>query len=317
MAILEVKGLRVYFETVRGSVKAVDDISFTANEGEALGIAGESGCGKTTTALALMRLIPKPGRVVSGEVRLNGKDIMKMSEAEMRKVRWKDISIAFQGSLNAFNPVQTIGGQIVEAIRTHEDVSKAKAFDRARQLLQSVGVDPGNADRYPHELSGGMKQRAMISMAMANNPDLLVADEPTTALDVIVQAQVLKLMKRVQSKVAMILISHDLSVISEICDRVAIMYAGKIVEFGTSEDIFSRPAHPYTRGLLSAFPSVSGEKKHLEAIKGNPPDLLTPPSACRFHPRCPYYKEKCSTVDPPMIEVSPKHFALCHFAGEI
>jgi len=317
LAILEVKGLRVYFDTVKGSVKAVDNVSFTAEEGEALGIAGESGCGKTTTALALMRLVPKPGRIVSGEIRLNGEDLLSKSEAEMRKIRWKNVAIAFQGSLNAFNPVQSIGTQIIEAIRTHEDISKEDAVQRARKLLQDIGVDPNTVNRYPHELSGGMKQRAMISMAMANNPDLLIADEPTTALDVIVQAQVLKLMKRVQAKVSMILISHDLSVISEICDRVAIMYAGQIVEYGTSQDIFSNPAHPYTRGLLAAFPSVAGVKKHLEGIEGNPPDLLLPPNACRFHPRCPYYKEKCSVVDPPLIEVSPKHFALCHFAGEI
>ncbi|MDV3293976.1 MAG: ABC transporter ATP-binding protein [Nitrososphaerales archaeon] len=317
MAILEVKGLRVYFDTIKGSVKAVDNVSFDTQKGEALGIAGESGCGKTTTALAVMRLVPKPGKIVSGEIKLNGEDLVLKSEAEMRKVRSKKVSIAFQGSLNAFNPVQTIGKQIVEAIRTHEDVSKDDAWQRARKLLQDVGVDPNMASRYPHELSGGMKQRAMISMAMANNPDLLIADEPTTALDVIVQAQVLKLMRRVQSQVSMILISHDLSVIAEICNRVAIMYAGQIVEFGTSQDIFSRAAHPYTRGLLSAFPSVAGEKKHLEAIKGNPPDLLSPPSACRFHPRCPYYKDKCSVEDPPMVEVSPGHYALCHFAGEI
>ncbi len=317
MPLLEVRKLKVYYNTIRGDVKAVDDVTFSVEKGEALGIAGESGCGKTTTALALMRLVPKPGKILSGEIILNGENVLDKDEAQMRKMRWKEISIAFQGSLNAFNPVRTIGNQIAEAILTHEDVPKREAWDRARMLLKEVGVDPENVSRYPHELSGGMKQRAMISMALACNPEVLIADEPTTALDVVVQAQVLKLMRQVQSQVSLILITHDLSVIAEICDKVVIMYAGKIVEYGTVKDIFANPAHPYTRALLSAFPTVTGPKKHLESIKGNPPDLLDPPSACRFHPRCPYYKEICSTKEPPLVKVSPGHFALCHFAGEI
>lgn len=317
MALLEVNGLRVYFHTIQGSVKAVDGVSFSVERGEAIGLAGESGCGKTTTALALMKLVPRPGRIESGQVSLNGENILEKKENEMRRIRWKQISMVFQGALNAFNPVQRIGSQIVEAILTHDDVPREEAWARTRQLLKDLGIDPDMVRSYPHELSGGMKQRAMIAMALCCNPDVLIADEPTTALDVIVQAQVLKLMRKVQSQVAMILISHDLSAIAEVCDRVAIMYAGKLVEYGTIKDIFHSPAHPYTRGLLAAFPNISGRRERLHAIPGNPPDLLSPPSACHFHPRCPYVQEICRVKDPPLIQVSPGHYALCHFAGEI
>ncbi len=315
MALLEVDLLKVYFSTIRGYVKAVDGVSFTVEKGEAFGLAGESGCGKTTTALSILRLLPSNGEIKGGRILFDGMDIVTLDEETLRKeIRWKRISMVFQGAMNALNPVFTIGDQIMEAILAHEDVTKAKALARTKKLLELVGLSPMLVKRYPHELSGGMKQRVMIAMALACNPDLVIADEPTTALDVIVQAQILNLLKNLRKRLnlSIILISHDLSIIAELCDKVAIMYAGKIVELGTVYQIFKNPKHPYTRGLIQSFPNIKAPKSEFKSIPGVPPNLLYPPPGCRFHPRCPYTKQVCREEEPEMVEVEPGHFVACH-----
>ena len=313
--VLDVNQLTVHYKTQRGPVRAAEDVTFSVEKGEALGLAGESGCGKTTIALSLMRLLPRGGTILKGQVLLNGTDLLSLTDDKMREVRWKNISIVFQGAMNALNPVFKIGDQIIEAIKTHQkDVSMGEARERAAKLLELVGLDPERLDNYPHEFSGGMRQRALIAMALANSPDLVIADEPGTALDVIVQAQVLKLMRDLKDKlkISMILISHDLSIIAETCEKAAIMYAGRIVEYGKVADIFSEPLHPYTQGLVGAFPSIHGERKRLVSIPGQPPDLLNPPPACRFHPRCPYVMEVCKKTDPMLLETRPGHLVSCH-----
>jgi len=316
MELLKVENLKMYYKTIRGYVRAVDDVSFEVNKKDSLGIAGESGCGKTSVALAITRLLPTNGRIISGDITLAGENITKMSDKELRKkIRWKRISMIFQGAMNALHPTYTIGHQIAEAILTHEKVSKTEAFERAEKLIELVGMKADRTKRYPHELSGGMKQRAVTAMALACNPDLIIADEPTTALDVIVAAQVLNAMKDLRSRldISMIVISHDLSMIAEICNRIAIMYAGKIVESGDLVSIYKEAEHPYTQKLISAFPSVLGQKTELSSIHGFPPDLLTPPPGCRFHPRCPYATELCKTSEPELLEIGRKgHHVACH-----
>ncbi len=314
LELMRVENLKTYFYTTRGIVKAVDNISFTLNKGEVLGLAGESGCGKSTTAFSIIRLVPPPGRIAGGRIIFEGRDILKLSPERFRKeIRWKKISIVFQGAMNALNPVFTIGDQMAEVFMVHKGLTKKEALDEVGKLLAMVGIDPKRAKSYPHELSGGMKQRVMIAMALALNPPLVIADEPTTALDVVVQAQVMNLMKRLQRqyKTSIILITHDLSLIAEIADKVAIMYAGKIVEFGTSEQIYLNPQHPYTKGLLASIPRIRGEIKKLEWIPGVPPDLLTPPPGCRFAPRCKYKFEPCEKEEPPIVEVEKGHFVAC------
>jgi len=317
-AILEIKGLKAYYETIKGYVKAVDDVSLRIKSKTAVGLVGESGCGKTTLALAVTRLLPSNGRVLGGSIFFNGKDILSISEREFRKeYRWKKISMVFQGAMNALNPVYRIGDQIAEAIIKHENVSKDEALERAKKLLSLVGIDPKRARSYPHELSGGMKQRTMIAMALACNPEFLIADEPTTALDVIVQAQVLKLIKSLQQELSLtlMLITHDLSVVAEICDYAAVMYAGKLVESADIVTIYKNPLHPYTKGLVNAFPSIRGERKQLVSIPGAPPNLLNPPSGCRFHPRCPYAMEICRKEEPELVKVDEDHQVACHLVG--
>jgi len=314
MALLEIDGLRTYYFTSEGVVKAVDNVSLSLERGESLGLAGESGCGKSTFGYSILRLVPPPGRIVGGKIVFDGKDILRLDEESFRKeYRWKRISMVFQGAMNALNPVRRIGDQIVEAILAHdENATEEEAYKRAGDLLELVGIERARLRSYPHELSGGMKQRVIIAMALALNPDLLIADEPTTALDVVVQAQILNLLKELKNKfkMALILITHDLSVIAEIADKVAIMYAGKVVEWGTSEQIFENPQHPYTRGLISSIPRLRG-KKSLFWIPGQPPDLINPPPGCRFYPRCPYVTERCKREEPPMIEIEPKHYTAC------
>ena len=316
MELLKVENLKMYYKTIRGYVRAVDDVSFEVNKKDSLGIAGESGCGKTSVALTITRLLPSNGRIISGDITLAGENLVKMSDKELRKkIRWKRISMIFQGAMNALHPTYTIGHQIAEAILTHEKVSKTEAFERAEKLIELVGMKADRTKRYPHELSGGMKQRAVTAMALACNPDLIIADEPTTALDVIVAAQVLNAMKDLRSRldISMIVISHDLSMIAEICNRIAIMYAGKIVEYGDLVSIYKEAEHPYTEKLITAFPSVLGPKTELSSIHGFPPDLLTPPSGCRFHPRCPYATELCKTSEPELLEIGRKgHHVACH-----
>src|SRR6266699_1390497 len=314
--VLDVQHLTTHYSTLRGWVKAAEDVSFQVDEGKALGLAGESGCGKTTVALSLLKILPQGGRIRKGKILFDGVDLVPLSDAEMRKFRWKGIAIVFQGAMNAMNPVYKVGEQIVEAIQTHEsNVSKSEALDRARHLLEIVGVEPSRVDNYPHEFSGGMRQRALIAMALAANPRLLVADEPGTALDVIVQAQVLQLMRSLKEKLglSMIVISHDLSIVAEICDDVAIMYAGHMAEYGDVSEIFKQPLHPYTQGLMGAFPSIKGAKKKLLSIPGQPPDLLNPPTGCRFHPRCPYVMDICRKERPQLKEGgSADHPVACY-----
>ena len=312
--ILKLNNLRVYYRVLRGYVKAVDNISLSINRGEAVGLAGESGCGKTTAMMAVLRLLPHNAHV-SGEIIFEGKDILNMPLEVFRKeIRWKKISTIFQGAMNALHPTMTIGEQIAEAIILHEGVQEKEAYDRAGKLLDLVGIGSSRLDRYPHELSGGMKQRAVIAMSLACNPSLVIADEPTTALDVIIEAQILKVMKELQRKLGLtlILVTHDLSMIAEICSKSAIMYAGKIVEFADVVKIFKYPLHPYTQKLIAAFPSILGRKTELAAIPGFPPDLLSPPKGCRFHPRCPYAMDICRKEEPPYIEAENNHFVACH-----
>lgn len=316
MVVLEVQNLTTHYHTLRGPVQAVDNVSFQVEKGEGLGLAGESGCGKTTVALSIMRILPSGGRILGGKILFNKENILELSEDEMRKkIRWKGISLVFQGAMNALNPVYKVGDQMAEAILLHEEVSKDEAYERVGKLLEIVGVEPSRADNYPHEFSGGMKQRALIAMAIACNPALLIADEPGTALDVIIQAQVLKQLKELKKKLnlAMILITHDLSIIAETCEKTAIMYAGKVVEYGNIITIFKEPLHPYTQGLLSASPSIRSAKRRMVSIPGQPPDLLNPPLGCRFHPRCQFAMDICKSREPPLTDVSKgDRYVSCH-----
>ena len=312
--VLEVKGLHVYYHTLRGVVRAVEDVSFSLRPGEVLGVAGESGCGKSTLAWALLRLVPPPGRIEKGEIIVDGEDIVSMSESEVRRrIRWQKISMVFQGAMNALNPVYRVWEQIAEPLIVHRGMTKEQAYNRVVELLGMVGLDEGIAWRYPHELSGGQKQRVVIAMALALDPLILIADEPTTALDTIVQAQILNLLKKLKNELgtAIILISHDLSVIAELADKVAIMYAGQIVEYGPSDSVYRNPQHPYTQALLRAIPRLRGPKDKLVYIPGSPPDLRRPPPGCRFQPRCSKAIDICAKEPPPYFEVAPHHVAAC------
>jgi len=312
--LLEVKNLRTYFRTTKGILKAVDDVSFNLDCGEALGIVGESGCGKTTCALSIAKMLPKEGYIEGGEVLLNGQDLARLSEKEIRAHRWKDVSIVFQGAMNALNPVMTVGKQIAEAIELHDKLDKAAAMQKAADMLELVDIPKDRIDRYPHEFSGGMKQRVMIAMALACNSKVVIGDEPTTALDVMIQAQILELLEKLRQQMDMglILITHDLSILSETCDRIAVMYAGKIVETGTAEDIFEHARHPYTQRLTACFPDISAKKIIPEGIEGFPPNLIQPPKGCRFHPRCQHAIERCRQDDPAMVWLAKEHQAACH-----
>jgi len=316
LAVLDVRNLKMYYMIQRGFVRAVDDVSFDVNKGEGLGLAGESGCGKTSVALSILKILPPNARIMGGQIIFKGIDILTLDESTMReRIRWRGISIVFQGAMNALNPVEKIGDQIVEAIKIHEpDVERREALERAQKLFELVGLDPSRINNYPHEFSGGMRQRAMIAMALACNPDVLIADEPGTALDVIVQAQVLKLLRELKDKLklAMIVITHDLSIITETCEKTAIMYGGKIVEYADVYTIFKEPLHPYTQGLMGAFPHIKAPRTRMYAIPGTPPDLLNPPRGCRFYLRCKYATEICRKTEPKLVEVKPKHFVACH-----
>ena len=298
---------------------AVDGASFTLDEGEAIGLAGESGCGKTTTALALMRLLPYNGRIVSGSIMFRNRDLVKVSETRIRAIRWKDISIVFQGAMNSLNPVRKIGDQIAEPITLHEKVGEEEAMRRVGELLELVGISRERIRDYPHEFSGGMRQRVMIAMALACNPKLVIADEPVTALDVMIQAQILELLERLRKELhlAMILISHDLSVMAETCEKVAIMYGGKMMEVGKTIDVFTDAKHPYTQGLVAAFPDIRGQRTMPASIPGDVPSLINPPSGCVFHPRCKFAFDRCSTAEPALAEVTPGRRAACFLYPEV
>jgi len=314
MKLLEVKNLRTYFTISQGTVKAVDDVSFDLDHGEALGIVGESGCGKTTSALSIAKLLHKEGKIVGGEILLEGEDLAKLSDEEIQKHRWNDVSICFQGAMNALNPVMKIGEQIAEAIVLHHKSSEKDAMKKAAELFELVEIPGERINNYPHEFSGGMKQRVMIAMALACDPIIIIGDEPTTALDVMVQAQILNLLERLRTEFDMgfILITHDLSILAETCDKIAVMYAGRIVEKGSSEDIFQRTGHPYTKKLIKCFPDIKGKKTMMEGIPGAPPNMLEIPSGCPFHPRCEYAEEVCRTSMPDNIERHQGHFVACH-----
>ncbi len=320
--VLEVNNLKTQFFTRAGIVYAVDGVSFHVGEGETLGIVGESGCGKSVTATSIMRLIPQPpGRIVDGEILLDHGtgvvDLVSSSESEMRRIRGNQIAMIFQDPMTSLNPVLTVGDQLTEPLVLHLDLSKREAEQRAIELLKRVGI-PAAEDRigaYPHQFSGGMRQRVMIAMALACNPKLLIADEPTTALDVTIQAQILDLMMQLNRDVgtAIVLITHDLGVVAEVCERVVVMYAGQIVESGTADAIFNSPQHPYTIGLLNSVPQIGERvKEALIPIPGLPPDLLAPPVGCRFRPRCRYRQDKCEE-SPPLGEVAPGQMARCWF----
>ena len=291
----------------------MDGVSFNIEKNETFGLIGESGCGKTTTALAIIRLIKPPGRIVNGSIYFDKRDIVPLSEEEMRLLRGKKIAIVRQEAQNALNPVMNIGKQIIEAILQHEDVSKETAWARARNQLDLVGINGNRVKSYPHEFSGGMKQRAMVAIATACNPKFLILDEPTTGLDVIVQRQLLELINSLKQELNLtaILISHDLSVVAETCDKVAVMYAGKIVEQGDTVSMYQKPQHPYSQALIGAFPSLKGEKKKLKSIPGAPPRLILPPQGCRFEPRCDYAMEVCKSEDPVAREKN-NHVVACH-----
>ncbi len=310
--LLDVQNLAMSYSTMQGKVRAVDGVSFSLRKGEALGLVGESGCGKSSIAMALLRLLSESAQIEGGSILLNGVDILTLAEEEMQAYRWARISMVFQAAMNSLDPVYKVGDQIIEALEQHVRSARAESLERVRELYDLVSIDRSFISRYPHEYSGGMRQRAIIAMALACEPDLIIADEPTTALDVIVQNRILREMKKVQDELnmGMIYISHDMAVIAEVSDVVAVMYAGKIMEFGDTRGIFHSPIHPYTRALMSAFPSVTGEKKELAGLSGELPDLLNPPSGCRFHPRCPYATQECTTQDPPVVR-NGERWAAC------
>ncbi|MGZ8501417.1 MAG: ABC transporter ATP-binding protein [Candidatus Limnocylindrales bacterium] len=313
--LLAVENLRTHFKLESGWVKAVDGVSFRLDDGEALGLAGESGCGKTTTALSLVRLLPANARIRKGSrIDLFGIDLVPKTENQLRRYRWREISIVFQGAMNALNPVQRIGQQIGEPIEVRLGVSRVQSRKRAAELLELVGIPRERAAAYPHELSGGMRQRAMIAMALACDPAIVIGDEPTTALDVMVQAQILELLERLRRELglSLILITHDLSVIAETCDRVLILYAGRVAEEGPVSRIFTAPRHPYTQKLLGAFPNIHADRRSLETIPGSPPDLRDPPKGCRFNPRCAAAMDICREVEPPEVVYPDGVRVACH-----
>jgi len=313
--VLEAEGLRVHYTTRRGFVKAVDGVSFRVYEGETLGIVGETGCGKSTLGKAILSILP-PRTKVEGALRFQGQDMGSLRPDKLREIRGKDIALIFQDPMTRLDPLFTVEDHFVETIRAHEHVSKAEAIVRAVKALASMGIPESRMKHYPHEFSGGMRQRIMIAMSVVMNPKLLIADEPTTSLDVIVEAQILEILADLRRayKMSLLLITHNLGIVAEVCDRVAVMYAGKFVELGGVRDVFRQPIHPYTQGLLHSV--IHLESKELYSIAGHPPDLVDPPPACRFHPRCPHAKEICHIEEPAWVEFRPGHFAACHFGKD-
>ena len=314
--LLEIKDEKLSFFTPAGEVKALNGVSFSMNEGEVLGIVGESGSGKSVTAYSIMGLTAYPGKLIGGTIYFNGHQIEKMSEKEMRKIRGNEVSIIFQDPMTSLNPVYTIGNQITEVIRLHTGKGKKEAYDRAKELLELVGINEPTKSlkQYPHELSGGMRQRVMIAIALACEPKLLIADEPTTALDVTIQAQILELMQELRQKLGMsiIMITHDLGVVASMCERIAVMYAGHIVEYGTADEIFYEPKHEYTKGLINSIPKLSAQEiERLVPIEGQPVDLLNPPAGCPFAPRCANCMKICLREMPPKTELSDTHYSHC------
>lgn len=314
MSMLEIKNLTINFKSRAGIVHAVQDANLWIEKGQLLGIAGESGCGKTTTALAIPRLLQSNAIIPSGEIIFNGENLLDKTEKEMQAYRWKQISVIFQGAMNALNPLKTVGSQIVEPILLHEpETSKKEAVERSRELLEQVGIAAKRFSNYPHEFSGGMKQRVMIAMALACKPALVIADEPVTALDVMIQAQILELLKELSEtfSLSMVMISHDLSVLSELCDKIAIMYAGKVIEYGDADKVFTNPKHPYTDRLMHSLPNIYGEKVFIDGIPGYPPNLLNVQKGCPFYNRCLIRQPHCEELDPVLFEAGENHYSAC------
>jgi oligopeptide/dipeptide ABC transporter ATP-binding protein len=318
--LLHVDHLRTSFNTADGVVHAVDNVSFNVNKGEAVALVGESGCGKSVTAMSIMRLVAPPGKVTGGEVRFKGQNLLDLPEKEMRHVRGNDIAMVFQEPMTSLNPVFKIGDQVAEAIRIHRKVSKKEARKRAGEMLELVAIpDPvKRLDDYPHQLSGGMRQRVMIAMALSCEPELLIADEPTTALDVTIQAQIMELLASLQKRLglAILLITHDLGVVAEFCERIIVMYTGRIVEEAQVDSLFATPAHPYTRGLLRSLPSITGTGARLPTIKGMVPPLTALPKGCTFNPRCPDVMDICLGNEPALMLVGDEHIARCYLHGD-
>jgi len=313
MPLLETHGLKLYYSTTAGAIKAVDNVSFTLEKGEALGVVGESGCGKTSLALAIMRLLPRNVDTYEGSLTFEETDLMKFSEDEYRrKVRWKKISMGFQGAMNSLNPVIRVGHQVAEPLLVNGSTDKHEAYHQAKILLETVGLPRDVFNRYPHELSGGMKQRIVIAMSLVSHPQVVILDEPTSALDVMVQAQIMNLLKRLKRELGLsaIFITHDIALASDICDRIAVMYGGEVVELGNADEVLKSPMHPYAQGLLSSIPRLRKLVKP-EFIPGAPPDLIRPPVGCRFHPRCKYAFEPCSSKPPPAVHVTARRTIHC------
>lgn len=318
---LKIENLHIHYVTQEGTVKAVNGINLELEKGESLGLVGETGAGKTTTALGVLRLIPDPpGKIIDGNIYFEGKDVLDLTEEEMRKIRGNKVSMIFQDPMTSLNPVMTVGEQIAEVIEIHEDVTSAEAREKSKEMLELVGIAGNRSNEYPHQFSGGMKQRVVIAIALACSPELLIADEPTTALDVTIQAQVLDLMKNLKEEfnTAMLLITHDLGVVAEACDKVAIMYAGEIVEFATIENLFTDPKHPYTVGLFGSIPNLEEEVDRLNPIKGLMPDPTELPSGCKFHPRCPHAEAICAEKQPGDTDIKENHRVRCFlYTGEV
>jgi len=313
--LLAVENLQTRFDTAEGTIRAVDGLSFEIREGEILGLVGESGCGKSVTSLSLVDLIQDPGYIHDGAVRFDGKNLLEKSTEELRRIRGNEISMIFQEPMTALNPVFDVGWQIGEPLRVHYETAMEESRSRAVDLMQRVGI-PSAEDRidaYPHQFSGGMRQRAMIAMALACRPNLLIADEPTTSLDVTIEAQILDIIEELNERqeMAVLLITHDLGVVAEVCDTIAVMYAGRIVEYGDIEEVFADPRHPYTKGLLDCVPDPRREVEEFSAIEGQVPDLADPPAGCNFAPRCPFAAEECEEIDPRLREVAPDHLSAC------
>ena len=317
--ILTVRDLEVEYITKSGVVKAVNGVSFDIHQNEVLGLAGESGCGKSTIAHAITRILKPPAYITGGEVVLNGVDVMELDDEKLRHFRWEHLAIVFQSAMNALNPVLTVGAQIIDAILAHKLMTPKQARERALELLNTVGIDPRRIDSYPHQLSGGMRQRAVIAIALALNPELIIMDEPTTALDVVMQKQIIEEIQRLKDifGFSILFITHDLSLLVEMSDRIAIMYAGEMVEIAPSRELFDNPQHPYTQRLMNSFAYVSGAKRDLVGIPGAPPNLIDPPTGCRFHPRCNVaIAGRCAEVVPVLREVRPNHRAACHLLDQ-
>ena len=316
--LLRLEGLKTYYFVGDEVVKAVDGVTLEVGKGEIVALVGESGSGKSTLAFSIMRLLPPGGRIVGGRILFEGVDLAALPEKEMRRYRGKKISAVFQDPLTSLDPLMRIGDQFVETLQTHFPLSREEAEARAKRLLEMVGIHPERFHDYPHQLSGGMRQRVMIALAISTEPDLVIADEPTTALDVVIQAQIMRIFKRLRDElgISFILVTHDIALAMEVADRIAVMYAGKLAEYAPTETIYEEPLHPYTRALLRAVPDVEDASKRLVYIPGSPPDLSRPPPGCRFHPRCPFASEKCSREEPPLVEVEPGHAVSCWLHAE-